>query len=100
MEVVGKLYPKRVLIKYKAKEQLRLALDNSEIEQLLDEDLFNEIAATFFRSPQNHKFAYPCGSQAEVNEIANIIATKLAGTYQQIKFRQKNSTVKSLNTLL
>lgn len=100
MEVVGKRYPKRVLIKYKAKEQLRLGMDDSEIEQLLDEELFNEIASTFFRSSPNHKFAYPCNNQAEVNEIANIIATKLAETYQQIKFRQKNPTVKFLNTLL
>lgn len=46
MEVVGKFYPKRVLIKYKAKEQLRLALDDSEIEQLLDE-LFHEISRNF-----------------------------------------------------
>ena len=85
MEVVGKLYPKRVLIKYKAKEQLRMAVDGSEVAQLLDEELFNEIAATFFRSPQNHKFAYPCRTREEANEIANIIAAKLAETYQQIK---------------
>ncbi len=99
MEVVGKLYPKRVLIKYKAKEQLRMAMDGSEY-QLLDEELFNEIAATFFRSPQNHKFAYPCRTREEADEIASIIAAKLAEIYQQIKFRQKNQTVQFLNTLL
>jgi hypothetical protein len=62
--------------------------------------LFSEIAATFFRSPQNQKFAYPCLTRAEANEIADMIATKLASTYQQIKFRQRNQTVQFLNTLL
>jgi len=99
MEVVGKVYPKRVLIKYKAKEQLRL-VQGSELDELLDEELFSEIAATFFRSPQNQKFAYPCRSKAEANEVANIIAAKLAETYQQIKSRQKNQTVQFLNGLL
>lgn len=99
MEVVGKLYPKRVLIKYKAKEQLRL-MTGSEANELLDEELFNEIAATFFRSPQNQKFAYPCSNRAEANEIANLIAAKLADTYHQIKLRQKNQTVQFLNALL
>ncbi|MEO8889931.1 MAG: hypothetical protein ABI417_00095 [Coleofasciculaceae cyanobacterium] len=99
MEIVGNIYPKRVLIKYKAKEQLRL-MDDSEADQLLDEELFNEIAATFFRSPQNHKFAYPCHSNAEANEVANTIAAKLAETYRQIKFRQQNNTVQFLNGLL
>lgn len=98
MEVVGNVYPKRVLIKYKAKEQLRLVASSEY--QLLDEELFSEIAATFFRSPQNHKFAYPCRTKAEADEIASIIAAKLAEIYQQIKFRQKNQTVQFLNTLL
>lgn len=99
MEIAGKVYPKRVLIKYKAKEQLRL-MNSSVVNQLLDEELFNEIAATFFRSPQNCKFAYPCCSKAEANEVANTIATKLAETYRQIKFRQQNQTVRFLNGLL
>ena len=100
MEVVGKLYPKRILIKYKAKEQLRLAQVGGESAQLLDEELFNEIAATFFRSPQNQKFAHPCRNKAEAHEVADIIAAKLATTYQQIKSRQMNQTVQLLNSLL
>lgn len=99
MEIAGKVYPKRVLIKYKAKEKLRL-MDGTEVDQLLDEELFKEIAATFFRSPQNCKFAYPCCSKAEANEVANTIAAKLAETYRQIKSRQQNQTVRFLNGLL
>ena len=98
MEVIGNIYPKRVLIKYKAKEQLRLVAISEN--GLLDEELFSEIAATFFSSPQNQKFAYPCRTKAEADEIASIIAVKLADTYQQIKFRQNNQTVQFLNALL
>lgn len=75
-------------------------MQGSEVDELLDEELFSEIAATFFRSPQNQKFAFPCRNRAEANEVANIIAAKLAETYQQIKCRQKNQTVQFLNGLL
>ena len=100
MEVADKNCPKRAFIKYKAKEQLRLALDNSESDEPLDEELFLAITATYFRAPKNQKFAYPCRTREEANEIANRIATELAGTYKQIKLRQKNLIIRQLNALL
>lgn len=100
MAVSGKLYPKRVFIKYKAKEQLGRALAHSEANEQFDEDLFSEITAVFFRDPKNQKFAYPCNSRDEANEIATIIGAKIAEIYLQINEKQKNQTVQQLNALL
>ncbi len=96
MEVAGKNYPKRTFIKYKAKEQLRIELDSCQI----DEPLFLEITATFFRAPKNQKLAYPCRTKEEANEIANRIAAELVETYKQIKRRQRHLIIQQLNALL
>jgi hypothetical protein len=100
MEVAGKVYPKRVFIKFKAKEQLAIALDLRAGYERFDEDLFSEITTTFFRSPKNQKFAYPCNSREEANEIATIIAARITEIYLQIRERQKNQAVQQLNALL
>lgn len=100
MAVSGKLYPKKVFIKYKAKEQIAITLDRSGAYEQLDEELFSEITATCFRHPKNQKFAYPCRTREEANEIASIVAAEVTKTYLQIKGRQKNQAVQKLNALL
>lgn len=100
MEVVGKSYPKRTFIKYKAKELLRSELDQGESYEPLDEELFFEIATTLFRAQRNHKFAQPCNSREEAVEIASRIAVELAEAYKKIKLQQKSSLVQRLNALL
>lgn len=100
MEVVGKSYPKRAFIKYKAKELLRSELDQGESYEPLDEELFFEIANTLFRAKKNQKFAQPCNSREEAIQIASRIATELAEAYKQIKLQQRSSIVQRLNALL
>lgn len=100
MAVSDKLYPKRVFIKYKAKEKLGMVLAHNEVDEQFDEDLFSEITAIFFRNPINQKFAYPCNTRDEANDIATIIGAKIAEIYLQIKARQKSNLVQDLNALL
>jgi hypothetical protein len=100
MELANPLYPMRAVIRCKAQQQLVLDLNPSGDVAVLDEQLLNEIAATFFQSEQGQTLYTPFHSREAVNAAEDEIATGIVTIYQQIMAQRQSLVVQSLNALL
>ena len=100
MDTTGKIFPMRVFIKHKAIEQLKQDAEMSQLCFPLDEELFPELAKTLFQSESNQVLYEQCTSRAEADAIEDEIATDLVTAYLNIRLRQRNPLVQSLNSLL
>lgn len=98
MELAGKSYPMRAVVRHKAKQQLQ-----SEFEcdrKPLDRTLLLELAATLFKADKNQGFERGCRSRQEAIDIENKMAAELVEAYKQIKKNQEDKLVQNLNSLL
>lgn len=100
MNVSPSHYPMRKFIRRKAKEQLLNSLSTDQACQEFDQQLFGEIAANIFTAQQGLTLDQPCQSRREADEVENRLVAELVTTYQQIKLRQQDPLVQSLNALL
>ena len=100
MEATGYSKPMRAITRYKALVQLQHETDAGKTSELLDEELFLEIAAILFNSKENKQLYQWRISKAEAVEVENRVAAELVTTYKWIKLRQKNLIVQTLNALL
>lgn len=90
----------RVFIKHKAIEQFKRDSEMSELCLPLDELLFQELAKTLFQAEANQVLYEQCSSRDEADDIEDEIAAELVAAYLNIKLRQRNPLVQSLNSLL
>lgn len=100
MEVTRPTFPKRTVIKCKAKIRLLADPEIGLMVMPFDDALFLEIAKNFFRVDRAIELYQPSVSKQAAGQIEAAFTVRIVNTYKQIKLRQQDSIVQQLNALL
>lgn len=92
-------FPMRSLIRCKAKQHLHATMHHGSTPQPLQEELFQDIANTFFQSVAFRIRYASSRSMTDVDDLEEAASLELAATYRRLIQRQQDSLVQRLNAL-
>jgi hypothetical protein len=93
-------FPVRLFTRHKAKEQLKGDPELSELNESLDETLFQEVADGLLNSERVLALYDQSCSRDRASVIEDRIAAEIMEGYKRIKLRQLDPFVQNLNALL
>jgi hypothetical protein len=96
-EIARYVPPMKAVIRCKAKQQLLTDSAVGAMVAPLDEELFKEVAATFFRSNQYQELLQQHHSKSI---LETELAAELVDAYRRIKLQQQHPMIQRLNALL